>query len=145
MAARGFDLNLLPTLNALLEERNVTRAAERLSLGQPAVSAALARLRRHFDDPLLVREGSSYTLSTLAESRVEPVRLSMATLDSTLASRQDFVSDRDVRTLHDCDERLRGPGLPASTVGPARQPGAGGSATGPHHTWHGQHAAPGRA
>lgn len=43
MSIGEFDLNLLPTLNALLEERNVTRAAERLSLGQPAVSAALAR------------------------------------------------------------------------------------------------------
>ena len=57
MSLRGFDLNLFPALEALLEERNVTRAAERLSLGQPAMSAALARLRRHFDDPLLVRDG----------------------------------------------------------------------------------------
>jgi DNA-binding transcriptional LysR family regulator len=42
VSLRGFDLNLFPALEALLEERNVTRAAERLSLGQPAMSAALA-------------------------------------------------------------------------------------------------------
>ena len=51
-----FDLNLLRPLLALLEERNVTRAAERLHLSQPATSAAKARLRRHYDDDLLVRE-----------------------------------------------------------------------------------------
>ncbi|WP_028658509.1 LysR family transcriptional regulator [Nocardioides insulae] len=63
---RNLDLNLLPALDALLEERNVTRAAERLGLSQPAVSAALRRLRRHFGDELLVRIGNRYDLSPLA-------------------------------------------------------------------------------
>ncbi|WP_208604956.1 helix-turn-helix domain-containing protein [Rodentibacter genomosp. 2] len=49
------DLNLLKALNALLEERHVTKAAERLSLTQPAVSGMLARLRHYFNDPILVR------------------------------------------------------------------------------------------
>ncbi|QGZ64928.1 LysR family transcriptional regulator [Paraburkholderia acidisoli] len=49
------DLNLLRALDALLDERNVTRAAQRLSLTQPAVSAMLTRLRESFDDPLFVR------------------------------------------------------------------------------------------
>jgi hypothetical protein len=57
MNLKNADLNLLVTLDALLAERNVTRAAERLSLGQPATSAALRRLRRMFGDPLLVRRG----------------------------------------------------------------------------------------
>ncbi|HZU62152.1 MAG TPA: LysR family transcriptional regulator [Novosphingobium sp.] len=52
---RSLDLNLLKTLDALLEERNVTRAAARLGLTQPAVSAMLARLREAFEDPLFVR------------------------------------------------------------------------------------------
>lgn len=47
-----FDLNLLKALDALLETASVSRASERLNLSQPAVSAALARLRRHLDDPL---------------------------------------------------------------------------------------------
>ncbi len=54
---RKVDLNLLVTLLVLLRERSVSRAAERLHLGQPAISAALARLRELFDDELLVRAG----------------------------------------------------------------------------------------
>ena len=48
------DLNLLLTLNALLIERNVTRAAARLHLSQPSVSVQLGKLRAAFDDPLLL-------------------------------------------------------------------------------------------
>ncbi len=52
---RSIDLNLLKALDALLETRSVTRAAERLNLTQPAVSGMLTRLREAFDDPLFVR------------------------------------------------------------------------------------------
>src|SRR5215471_14927560 len=52
---RRIDLNLLVALDALLEERSVTRAASRLALTQPTVSAMLARLRKLFGDPLFVR------------------------------------------------------------------------------------------
>ena len=62
----NLDLNLLVTLDALLTERNVTRAAGRLGVSQPAVSAGLARLRRHFGDELLSRVGNHYELSPLA-------------------------------------------------------------------------------
>jgi DNA-binding transcriptional LysR family regulator len=55
MNIRNFDLNLLLVFDALMDERNVTRAAERLHLSQPAVSAALNRLRDAFADPLFVR------------------------------------------------------------------------------------------
>src|SRR6266446_6299701 len=61
------DLNLLPPLAALLEERHVTRAAERSGLSQPAMSRALARLRRLLDDQLLVRDGNGYVLTPRAE------------------------------------------------------------------------------
>ncbi|UEB96667.1 LysR family transcriptional regulator [Pseudomonas sp. HN2] len=54
---RSIDLNLLVVFEALIQERNLTRAAEKLSLGQPAVSAALVRLRRLFNDPLFERIG----------------------------------------------------------------------------------------
>jgi DNA-binding transcriptional LysR family regulator len=64
---RNLDLNLLLALDALLKERNVTRAAERLGLSQPAVSAALGRLRRHFGDELLHRTGNRYELTPLAD------------------------------------------------------------------------------
>ena len=64
MNTYNFDLNLLRVLDALLRERNVSRAAERLSLSQPAVSNALARLRELLDDPLLVRAGIKFRRST---------------------------------------------------------------------------------
>ena len=61
------DYNLLRHLRALLEERNVTRAAERLHISQPSMSVALARLRAHYDDPLLERRGNHHRLTPLAE------------------------------------------------------------------------------
>jgi LysR family transcriptional regulator, mexEF-oprN operon transcriptional activator len=51
------DLNLLSTFVTLMQERSVSRAARRLSIGQPAMSHALARLRRAFDDDLFIRQG----------------------------------------------------------------------------------------
>ncbi|MDY7700220.1 LysR family transcriptional regulator, partial [Pseudomonas aeruginosa] len=51
---RRLDLNLLVTLDVLLTEHNVTRAAERLNFSQPSVSVHLAKLRAIFDDPLLL-------------------------------------------------------------------------------------------
>lgn len=66
----NLDLNLLVTLDVLLRERNVTRAAEQLGSSQPAVSAALARLRRHFGDELLDRVGNRYELTPLAAQLV---------------------------------------------------------------------------
>ena len=69
---RNLDLNLLTALDALLRERNVTRASEQLGLSQPAVSAALRRLRRHFHDDLLHRSGNRYELTPLAEQLREP-------------------------------------------------------------------------
>ncbi|MBD1551148.1 LysR family transcriptional regulator [Pseudomonas typographi] len=56
---RRVDLNLLIVFETLMHERSVTRAAEKLFLGQPAISAALSRLRTLFDDPLFVRTGRS--------------------------------------------------------------------------------------
>lgn len=67
MELPSLDLNLVVVLKALLEERNVTRAGERVGLSQPGTSAALARLRRHFDDPLLNRVGVKYELTPLAQ------------------------------------------------------------------------------
>ena len=68
MSLSGLDLNLVLSLRALLEERNVTRAGQRVGLSQPAMSAALARLRRHFDDDLLSRVGKQYELTALGRA-----------------------------------------------------------------------------
>jgi DNA-binding transcriptional LysR family regulator len=64
----GLDLNLVPSLDALLRRRNVTRAAGDVGLSQPAMSRALGRLRDLLDDPLLVRTGSGYVLTPRAQA-----------------------------------------------------------------------------
>lgn len=71
------DLNLLVALDALLTERSVTRAAEQLHLSQPALSASLARLRIHFNDQLLARQGNSYELTPLATRLAEHTAAAM--------------------------------------------------------------------
>lgn len=80
------DLNLLVSLDALLTERSVTRAAERLRLSQPALSASLARLRTHFNDPILARRGNTYELTPFA------VRLADHTTTALEAARRVFES-----------------------------------------------------
>lgn len=62
----SIDLNLLVVLQALLIEKNVTRASRRVHLSQPATSRALARLRELFDDELLVRVGQRMQLTARA-------------------------------------------------------------------------------
>ena len=85
-----FDLNLLVMLDALLEERNVTRASERLHVGQSAASGALARLREHFSDELLVSVGRRLELTPLAQSLVEPVRDIVLRTRAALALKPGF-------------------------------------------------------
>ena len=69
---REVDLNLLRALDAILEEQSVTKAAARLGLSQPAMSASLAKLRRHFGDELLTRVGNTYEPTPLAKELLEP-------------------------------------------------------------------------
>ncbi|AEE47119.1 LysR family transcriptional regulator [Cellulomonas fimi] len=78
MNLANLNLNLLTALDALLRERSVTNAAGKLGLSQPALSASLARLRRHFNDPLLVRVGNSYELTPFAEQLGERTGAAMA-------------------------------------------------------------------
>ncbi|ONH28091.1 LysR family transcriptional regulator [Pseudofrankia asymbiotica] len=91
------DLNLLVVLDALLREKNVTRAAESLHLSQPATSTALARLRRVLGDELLHKNGRYLELTPRAESLVEPVREVLATIEQTIARPTTFDPTRDSR------------------------------------------------
>lgn len=74
MDTRRLDLNLLVTLEALLIEQNVTRAAARLHLSQPAVSAQLSRLRDVFNDPLLIPAQRGMTPTVKALELLVPLR-----------------------------------------------------------------------
>ncbi|MFE9451951.1 LysR family transcriptional regulator [Streptomyces sp. NPDC006739] len=84
------DLNLVVALRALLEERNVTRAGERIGLSQPAMSAALSRLRRHFDDELLARTGNTYELTPLGTALRDRSATACDLLERVFASQADF-------------------------------------------------------
>jgi DNA-binding transcriptional LysR family regulator len=78
----ALDLNLLRVFNAVMDELSTTRAAERLALSQPAVSTALARLRRVTGDALFVRDGKRMAPTALAMSMREPVRAAIAQLEA---------------------------------------------------------------
>lgn len=90
MELPSLDLNLLVALQALLSERNVTRAGERIGLSQPATSAALARLRRHFNDELLERVGAQYQLTPLAAALLEQSDLALRHVADTFSARPLF-------------------------------------------------------
>src|SRR5882724_1587723 len=91
------DLNLLVALDALLSEESVTRAGERLSLSQPAVSGSLARLRKMLGDDLLVRTGRTMTLTRFAETLREPVRDILRHIEQALVARPAFDPAADSR------------------------------------------------
>jgi DNA-binding transcriptional LysR family regulator len=96
---RNVDLNLLVVLDALLTERNVSRAGQRIGLSQPAVSAALARLRDVFHDPLLVRAGRDLTLTRAAEDLIAPIREILIAIEQTLLQRPGFDPRSDARAF----------------------------------------------
>ncbi len=90
MDLHRFDLNLLVTLDALLTEKNVTRAGLRMNISQSAMSGALARLREFFADELLVPMGRKMVLTPLAEDLVQPVRDVLLQVQATIATKPRF-------------------------------------------------------
>ena len=90
MNLQAIDLNLLVAFEALMDERNVTRAARRVGLSQPAMSNALTRLRRTFGDPLLVRTPSGMTPTPAAQSLIEAVREALSHLRAALEEKPAF-------------------------------------------------------
>ncbi len=99
MNLRTLDLNLLPVLEAIYTERSLTRASESLHITQPAVSNALARLRRHFEDPLFVREGRGVKPTAMAEALMPAVREALGRLRS-LEPRSAFEPSRSTRVFN---------------------------------------------
>ncbi|RYE91189.1 MAG: LysR family transcriptional regulator [Myxococcales bacterium] len=87
---RGVDTNLIVALHALLRHQNVTRAAREVGLGQSSMSHALARLRAHFDDPLLVPVGRTMVLTERARGLVEPVSEAVARLERVFTPPEPF-------------------------------------------------------
>jgi DNA-binding transcriptional LysR family regulator len=87
---RNVDLNLLRTIQPLLEERHISRAAKRAFLSQPAMSRALNRLRATFGDPLLVRSDGAYERTPRGERILRETEAIMRRLN-TLVNDQEFI------------------------------------------------------
>src|ERR1051326_5333442 len=102
MNISAVNLNLLLAFEALLEERNVSRAASRIGLSQPAMSNALARLRQVFGDPLFTRTARGISATARALELAAPVRSGLAQLRNALEVRPHFdpgVSTRSFRVV----------------------------------------------
>lgn len=93
------NLNQLLTLRILLEERNLTRAADKLFLTQSAISKQLSQLRTYFNDPLLIREGNVYWLSVKAEALLPKLQRILTDIDS-LTQTSEF-------RPHECRRQFR--------------------------------------
>lgn len=93
------DLNLFVVLNAIYTEGGITRASERLSLTQPAISHSLARLRDLLDDPLFVREGHAMVPTPLTQSLIVPIRRALNEIEGSLNQINQFDPGTSTRTF----------------------------------------------
>lgn len=85
-----YDLNLFPVFLAMMEERNVTRAAERLGMTQPALSNALTRLRTLLHDPLFIRERYGMQPTQKALELAPVIAAALASMDDVILGQQEF-------------------------------------------------------
>ncbi|HWU60968.1 MAG TPA: LysR substrate-binding domain-containing protein [Ensifer sp.] len=90
MRFQGLDLNLLVALDELLSVRNLTTAAANLNMSQPAMSAALARLRSYFNDEIFTMQGRRITPTPFAEALAEPVREALVHVKAAISTRHSF-------------------------------------------------------
>ncbi|MGJ4944448.1 LysR family transcriptional regulator [Bradyrhizobium sp. HKCCYLS1011] len=101
MDIKGHDLPLLVSLRAMLDEKNITRAASRLGISQPALSAQLARLRDVFGDPLLTpaASGKGMVLTPRGTELKEPLRLALQHLEDVVSKPSAFDPKHSERTF----------------------------------------------
>lgn len=90
MNIANIDLNLLVYLDVLLREKNVTRAANRLNITQPAMSNGLKRLRNLFNDPILVRTSDGMVPTERARALSPAIRKILLDLEETLQGEEEF-------------------------------------------------------
>lgn len=90
MDIKGVDLNLLFVFEAMMAEKQLSRAAKAMALSQSAMSGALARLRETFKDPLFVRSSQGMLPTHKANQLKEPIAMALAILRDSLAEDQEF-------------------------------------------------------
>lgn len=95
----AFDLNLLRVFDAVMRERSATRAGERIGLSQPAVSAALNRLRHLLGDELFVRQANEMVPTPRALALAEPLRDALARIEEALSAGAAFDPAAAVRSF----------------------------------------------
>jgi DNA-binding transcriptional LysR family regulator len=100
MDLKAVDLNLLVVFDAMIEQRSVTRAGEAIGLSQPAMSAAVARLRGLFSDPLFVRTGPEMKPTPLALTLAGPVRRVIELVRGEILQRSAFDPVRTERSFN---------------------------------------------
>ena len=122
---REVDANLLLSLHALLEERNLTHAGERMTMSQPAMSGALARLRKHFDDELLVRVGRGFELTPLAEEIRPMVAEAVEAAEALLGNQRRVRRRQQQQAVRGEHVRVRHDGAGRAAHPAARRAGAG--------------------
>lgn len=102
MRFKRFDLNLLVVLDALLKEKSVTRAAERLNMSQPAMSAALGRLRQYLNDEVLVLHGRKMVPTAHARSMAPMVAQALSDIDALITASTVFDPGSSLRRFRIC-------------------------------------------
>ncbi len=90
MNIRDIDLNLLSVFEAIYLEENISRAAEKLGISQPAMSNALKRLRETLNDPLFVRSAGAMLPTPRAEELAEPIRSALQIIQTSLDKQPEF-------------------------------------------------------
>lgn len=100
MDFHGIDLNLLAAFDALMSERNVTRAATQVGVSQPAMSAALSRLRKQFGDPLFLRSADGLLPTPRARELAEPISQALRQIEATLVKKPEFVARDAALTIN---------------------------------------------
>ncbi len=99
MRFKGLDLNLLGAFVLLMQERSVSGAARQLNLSQPAMSAALARMREFFQDDILVMQGKRMYPTAFAEALYPKVRESLRGIETLIMTPSEFVPATAERTF----------------------------------------------
>ena len=111
---RSLDIGMIRTFDALMRERSVSRAAARLFLSQPAVSASLARLRKVFDDPLFIRTGHGVEPTPKARRLAPKIEKALFEFASLFDEQEGFSPSQSSRIF-----RVAGSDYPSSWVLPA--------------------------
>lgn len=100
MDFHGIDLNLLVAFDALMSERNVTRAAAQIGVSQPAMSAALSRLRTLLGDPLFLRSANGLLPTPRARDLADPIAQALRQIEATLVGKHTFAPREAALTVN---------------------------------------------